>query len=214
MSDYLDRYGRRQSICHRMPAIAKLLLTLVVVGIAVSIPIDYWPVQGVLGCVILLGHTLARIPISYVVRRLAIFLPMLFVLSLSLPMSQGFQTGWDLMLSILFRSTLSFLAAIWLINVMLFDQLLITLRRLWVPEVVIAILAFMYRYIFVLWDELEKMRKAREARSIGTSSLRVRWKIAAQIVGMLLIRAMSRAERVHGAMCARGWDGHVRTLDP
>ena len=27
------------------------------------------------------------------------------------------------------------------------------------------------------------------------------------------IRAMERAERVHGAMCARGWDGRVRTLD-
>jgi energy-coupling factor transporter transmembrane protein EcfT len=27
---------------------------------------------------------------------------------------------------------------------------------------------------------------------------------------MLLVRALERAERVHGAMCARGWDGHVR----
>jgi cobalt/nickel transport system permease protein len=71
----------------------------------------------------------------------------------------------------------------------------------------------MYRYIFVLWDELDKMRVARRARSFGQTGLWFRWKTSAQLIGMLMIRAMSRAERVHGAMCARGWDGRVRTLE-
>ena len=94
-----------------------------------------------------------------------------------------------------------------------FDQLLVTLRRLWVPAIIVAMLSFMYRYIFVLWDELDKMRVARRARSFGGVSLWHRWTSAAQLLGMLLIRAMERAERVHGAMCARGWDGHMRTID-
>jgi cobalt/nickel transport system permease protein len=33
------------------------------------------------------------------------------------------------------------------------------------------------------------------------------------MIGMLLIRALERSERVYGAMCARGWDGTLRTLD-
>ena len=60
---------------------------------------------------------------------------------------------------------------------------------------------------------MDKMRSARRARNFGGAGLRYRWATAAQLLGMLLIRAMERAERVHGAMCARGWDGHVRTTD-
>ncbi len=213
MAEYIDRYGRSRSICHRLPALAKLIMAITVVVVGVSIPVELWPIQGVLVGIVFMAHSLARIPLSYLLRRLALFLPMLFVISLALPASQGFQSGWPIMMRILFRSTVAFLTVLWLINVMPFDQLLVTMSRLFVPKVFIAMLAFMYRYAFVLWDELEKMQVARRARTFSGGSLLFRWKTFAQMIGMLLIRAMTRAERVHGAMCARGWDGTVRSLD-
>jgi cobalt/nickel transport system permease protein len=213
MSNYLDRYGRNRSLCHRLPPRLKLLLTLGVVLAGVSIPVRFWPAYGVLMSLVFIGHSVAHIPLSYLARRLAIFMPMVCMLSLSVPISQGFAAGWEIMAGILFRTTLSFVAMLWLVNVMPFDQLLVTLRQLWFPDIIVAMLSFMYRYIFVLWDELDKMRVARRARSFGGVSLWHRWTSAAQLIGMLLIRAMERAERVHGAMCARGWDGVVRTLD-
>jgi cobalt/nickel transport system permease protein len=212
-SSYLDRYGRARSLCHRLPSGWKLLLTLAVIVAGVSLPPERWPVHGVLAAVVFMGLSVARVPLAYIGRRLAVFLPMLLLLSLSLPLSQGFATGWELMFAILLRSTLAFLAALWLVNVMPFDQLLVTLRRCWVPELLIAMLAFMYRYLFVLWDELDKMRNARRARTFGSAGRLLRWKTDAQLIGMLLIRAMTRAERVHGSMCARGWTGRVRFLD-
>lgn len=212
-SSYLDRYGRSKSICHRLPARGKLLLTLAVVLTGVWLSPELWPIQGVLACLVFAGHTLAGIPMSYLFRRLAFFLPVVLLLSISLPATQGFAAGWEIMAGIVFRSTLAFISVLWLVNVMPFDQLLLTLKGLWVPEVLIAMLAFMYRYIFVLWDELEKMRTARRARSFGAGRLWFRWTTSAHLIGMLLIRAMERAERVHGAMCARGWDGHIRSLD-
>jgi len=214
MSGYWDRFGRQPSPCHRLPPRLKLFCAFAVITVGVATPAIYWPVQGVLGCLVFAGLSLARIPIGYLARRLAIFLPVIFLLSLSVPMSQGFAVGWDIMVSIFLRSTLAFCAALWLVNIMPFDQLLVTLRSLKVSEVLIAILAFMYRYFFVLWDELRKMQTARRARTLGAQSLWSRWKTLANLIGMLLIRAMERAERIHGAMCARGWDGHVRTLDP
>lgn len=212
-TSYFDRYARSRSICHRWPARVKLLLAVALVVAGVSVPVEYWPLQGVLVCLVFAGHSLAGIPISYLVRRLAVFLPMLLVLSISLPASQGFGSGWEIMVKILFRSTLAFLVVLWLVNVLPFDQLLTTLRCLWVPDVLIAMMAFMYRYIFVLWDELTKMRVARRARTFQKGGWWFRWTTLAQLIGMLLIRAMGRAERVHHAMCARGWDGRVRTLD-
>ncbi len=94
-----------------------------------------------------------------------------------------------------------------------FDQLLVTLRRLRVPAVIVAILGFMNRYVFVVWDELDRLRTARQMRSFGHSGLIARWESLAQLLGMLLIRSFNRAERIHGAMEARGWDGEVRWLD-
>jgi cobalt/nickel transport system permease protein len=212
-SNYLDRYGRSASICHRLPPKLKLLLTVAVIAAGVSIPVAYWPALGALASLTFIAHSLARIPLKYLARRLAIFMPMVIVLSISLPLAQGFRSGWEIMAGILFRSTVAFLAMLWLVNVMPFDQLLVTLRQIRVPAALVAMMAFMYRYVFVLWDELAKMRNARRARTFSTGGLRHRWRNSVQMIGMLLIRAMQRAERVHGAMCARGWDGHVRRLD-
>jgi cobalt/nickel transport system permease protein len=212
MSEYLDRYGRKQSVCHRLPAQWKLLLALVVIVAGLSTPVRYWPVHGVLASIVFAGQSLARIPMRYLVRRLVIAFPLFCMLSLSVPMSQRFVSGWEIMAAILLRTTLSFLVMLWLVNVMPFDQLLVTLHRLRVPDVFVGSLSFMYRYIFVLWDELDKMRTARKARTLGGAGPLYRWKTSAQLIGMLLIRAMERAERVHGAMCSRGWDGRVRTL--
>jgi cobalt/nickel transport system permease protein len=71
-------------------------------------------------------------------------------------------------------------------------------------------MSFLYRYSFVLLDELDKMRTARQARSFGAADWHSRWKTNAQLMGQLLIRAMNRGERVHGAMCARGWSGDAK----
>ncbi|HID21398.1 MAG TPA: cobalt ECF transporter T component CbiQ [Planctomycetaceae bacterium] len=213
MGDYWDRYGRRSSPCHRWPPRLKLLSTLALIAAAVTVPVEYWPVQGVLACLVFAAHSLARIPIAYLFRRLAVFLPMLFLLSVSVPASQGFRAGWDIMVAVMIRGTLAFGAALWLINVMPFEQLLATLRKLKVSDVLIAILAFMYRYFFVLCDERDKMVRARRARTLGRAGTGTRWRTSASLIAMLLIRAMGRAERVHGAMCARGWDGRVRTLE-
>ena len=213
MSDFWDRYGRSVSVCHRLPPVLKLVLALSVIVASVAIPVQYWPAYGLLGCVVFAGHSIAGIPFGYVAKRLLLFPPFVGSMAVSLPLSQGFDRGWDLMLQILFRGMLAFLVSLWLVNVMPFEQLLTTLRRLRVPAVLVAILAFMYRYVFVVWDELDSLRVAWRMRSFGGGSLFFRWKTLGQMIGMLLIRSLNRAERIHGAMLSRGWDGEVRWLD-
>ncbi|MBM82123.1 MAG: cobalt ECF transporter T component CbiQ [Planctomycetaceae bacterium] len=209
---FVDRYGRSSTVCHRLPAMVKLWLAISIIAVGVSLPTEFWPLQGLLACVVFCGLTLARVPMSYLLRRLALFLPMLFVLSISLPASQGFQGGWDIMAKIIIRSIVAFTTMLWLINVMPFDELLVSLRRLRVPDILLATLSFMYRYIYVLWDELEKLTTARRARSFANDRRWTSWRTSAQMIGMLLIRALQRAERVHGAMLSRGWNGQAHYL--
>ncbi len=201
------------SLCHRLPAGLRLGLPFLVVLIGVLTPPEFWPLSGLLGCVIFIGQTLAKIPMRYILFRLAIFLPPVMMVALSFPMSQGFQTGWSVSVAIVLRSTLALMAGIWMIRVLSFEEFLQTLKRCKVPMILLATLAFAYRYVFVLWEELDKMRTARQARTFGTPGFWSRWKTSALVLGMLLLRALARAERVHGAMCARGWDGQIRTLD-
>ena len=43
--------------------------------------------------------------------------------------------------------------------------------------ILLAILAFMYRFLFVLWNELDTMRAARRARTFDQAGLIFRWRI-------------------------------------
>lgn len=210
-ADYLDRYSRGNSPCHRWSVSRKLALALAVILISLLIPVENWPVQGVLLCLIFILQTVAEIPLRYLLQRLAGFIPLVGIFAVTLWLGKP-GGGGDLALNLLFRSTVSFMAGLWLVNTTPFSELLVGLRRWGLPQYCIALLAFMYRYIFVIFDELERMRTARRARTFGRISLVRDWVAQGQLIGMLLIRALSRAERIHGAMSARGWEGQVRTL--
>jgi cobalt/nickel transport system permease protein len=62
----------------------------------------------------------------------------------------------------------------------------------------------MYRYLFVLVEEMERMRRARRSRTF-TAGRGTVWRGSAQVAGQLFVRTSERAERVYLAMCARGW---------
>jgi cobalt/nickel transport system permease protein len=260
--DFFDRFSRGTTVCHRMPATWKLGLTLTVILIAVSLPFSQWPIHGCLLCLVFVAHSLARIPVGYLARRVAWLLPFVLGLAASValssaavplsppggeglgvrgvqpltstesvspsttsakprlgdarpsppaPLPQGGEGSRGAIAgAIIVRSLISFLAALWLVHVTPFDELLATLRRCHVPALLVSLMSFLYRYSFVLLDELDKMRTARQARSFGAADWRSRWKTNAQLMGQLLIRAMNRGERVHGAMCARGWSGDAK----
>jgi cobalt/nickel transport system permease protein len=69
----------------------------------------------------------------------------------------------------------------------------------------------MYRYIFVLTDEVMRMRQARDSRNFGGGRLR-QLKTIGHMIGTLFIRSYERGERIYAAMLARGFDGQIRSL--
>ena len=84
-----------------------------------------------------------------------------------------------------------------------------------------AIISFMYRYLFVLVDGASRMQRARLARSGAASgaaraggSLAWRARVTGWMVGQLFLRSYERSERVYQAMAARGYRGEIRRLAP
>jgi cobalt/nickel transport system permease protein len=123
-------------------------------------------------------------------------------------------------ISIVIRSWLSVQGAIWLTATTQFPDLMHAMRHLRVPRLLIAIISFMYRYLFVLADEASRMLRAREARSAapkssaGGGTLLWRTKVAGGMVGQLFVRSLERSERVYNAMLARGYRGQLLTMNP
>jgi len=190
-----------------------LVLALAIPVIGALLPIEVWPVHGVLLVVVFALLTLWDVPISWIWRRLKWFLPVITLFAISVPLSQGFSTGLDVMSSIIVRGTLSFMTVLWLSHALPFPRLLRMLNTWKVPNVLLAMLSMMHRYSLVLWNELNSMRTARRARLFESTSLRTRWMSNARMIGMLLIRSLTQAERIHSAMTARGWNGTVHDFE-
>jgi cobalt/nickel transport system permease protein len=87
------------------------------------------------------------------------------------------------------------------------------LRRLAVPATLVALLLFTVRYIAVLTDEATRLRTAMRARAFEPRTNRHTFATYGYLVGMLLVRAAERAERVLEAMKCRGFDGNWPVLD-
>ena len=119
---------------------------------------------------------------------------------------------WVVASAILIKNTLALLTMLVLAGTTPFHKLLRALRKLGVPRVLVATLQFMDRYRHVLVDELDRMATARRARTFNRRGS-LGWSLLTGLIGILFLRTFERAERVHGAMVARGWDGVLRSLD-
>ncbi|MFH0771980.1 MAG: cobalt ECF transporter T component CbiQ [Candidatus Omnitrophota bacterium] len=170
---------------------------------------------------------LSRIPPVFIVRRLLTVLSFAFLIAIFLPFlgegrilrqcPVGFlklditDTGLLIFLNVVIKSFLSALCMIVLVATTKFPDILKALEELKFPRLLTMIASFMYRYFFVIEDELMIMNRAREARSAGGSN----WfqaKAMANILGILFVRSYERSELVYLAMCSRGFEGKIKTL--
>ena len=199
--DYWDRYSRIDSPVHRCPAAVKAAaaLSLILISVTPARPPSIL-FAGI--AALLLGLAAAsRIPFLFFLKRLLFFEPfILTVAALALFQPAGFPK----FVMLVGKSTMSLVTVILLSNTTPFHELLRVLRRVHVPSVFVTLLALMYRYIFVLADEAQRMRRARRSRTFGKRSEGT-WVFLSRIVGQLFLRSTERAERIYAAMSARGW---------
>ncbi len=122
--------------------------------------------------------------------------------------------------SILIKSWLATQVSILLSLTTPFTDLLGALESLGIPQTLVLITAFLYRYVFTLNDEADRLRQARASRSAapthGRGGGRLWWRaqVAGGMIGSLFLRSTERSERVYAAMLARGFSGQMRAIAP
>ncbi|MGA3246073.1 MAG: cobalt ECF transporter T component CbiQ [Bacteroidota bacterium] len=199
--DFLDRYSRMSSPIHRLPTTVKLVGTLCIISATVTVQFSHGWFFLLVGAALLIISSLTTIPWKFVIGRLIMLEP--FALGIAV-MALFQENGTYIFFSILTKSTLCLLTVILLSNTTPFSDLLSTLKRFGVPKLFVTILALMYRYLFVLIDEAERLSRARSSRTFSDARVR-KWSSMASLVGQLFVRSTERAERIYAAMSARGW---------
>lgn len=85
-----------------------------------------------------------------------------------------------------------------------FSVIVAAMRDLRVPTAIVWVVAITYRYLFLFFDELQRLILARNSRTTGEPGLREGWRDARRIAGTFLLRTLDRGERVGRGMRARG----------
>ena len=234
-ADAFDRYHDKESFVHRLDPRVKTIVTIVFIISNALLPDGAW-LAFVLAWVFLLGiNLLSNLGFMYTFKRSFVALPFALVAVTVLfsipgnPVSSFHFLMWDFTItdagllrfvSILIRSWLSVQMAIMLVAVTRFPDLIHALEHLHVPAILTTIIAFLYRYLFVLVDEVYRLLRARESRSAAVSGQRsggsVVWraKVAGNMAGQLFLRSYERSDRIYNAMLSRGYTGHLYTLNP
>jgi cobalt/nickel transport system permease protein len=85
--------------------------------------------------------------------------------------------------------------------------------KLGVPRLLVQLTQMTYRYVFLILDELNRLRTALRVRGFRNAMTGHAYRTVGQVAGTLIVRGADRADRVAHAMRCRGFDGRFRTLD-
>ncbi len=226
----LDVYQARESLIHRLDPRVKLMVMVSMILTTMLLPQDAWGSQGALFGIIILLSTVANLGPLFTLRRAFIALPFMLA-ALPIPFLTPGEALWVLpgigwtvtvaglerFLVIIFRTWIAVQAGIFLSATTEIHDLLWGLKALRVPKLIVDIIGFMVRYLFILTDEGLRMIRARMARSPEFVDVRrpgIIWqaRTAGMMVGSLFLRSLDRSERVHAAMLSRGYDGELRVI--
>jgi cobalt/nickel transport system permease protein len=233
--DTFDQYQFRESAIHRLDPRVKVVVTISFILSNVLLPDGAWLAFAAAWLLLLLATLLARLTPGYTLKRSLLALPFVLVAVtimftlpgrplLALQLGPWLLTPTDAGLlrfaSIATRSWLSVQMAVLLVATTSFPDVMHALRHLRMPALLVAIISFTYRYLFVLVDESLRLMRARDARSARLpdrrwgGSLLWRARVTGNMAGQLFLRSYDRSDRVYQAMLARGYRGHFLTLNP
>ena len=230
---FLDPYRDGTSPVHRLDPRVKLPLAVAFIVTAALLPPGAWPAYVLLFAVAFSVVLVSGLGAGYVYKRTLLAapfviaaLPLLF--TLDGPALWTTRVGpWTItltepglvrFLSVALKSWLSVQVAIVLAGATSFPDLLVAMRALKLPRLLVAVVGLMWRYLFVLVDEVLRILRARDARSgqpaerVGRIGGSIPWRarVTGGMAGSLMLRSFDRSERIYAAMASRGYDGEVR----
>lgn len=131
-------------------------------------------------------------------------------LILSLPVGSYFigwiKGGGDTLVHLVGRVITSMIVTYYFALTTPFKQLLKLMKKLRIPSVVIELCLLMYRFIFVLFDEMSNIYQAQQIRQGYVSPITMLHS-SAQLGQMLFIRLLENANQMNETLTIKMYDG-------
>jgi len=213
----VERWSRGPGPLHALDARAKLGALFVFLIAVSTTPARSQIAFGAYAALMVAAMAASRLPLGGLLRRAALILPFSATFAL--------VTWWSgdplRALALAEKSFLSGLAALLLIATTQLTAALAALETLGAPRVVILVIQFLYRYLFVISEQAQHMRLAARSRHGASSARALLFSASAGALGVLFARSWERADGIYQAMLARGFSGrftvsvrpHFHTVD-
>ena len=192
---------------------------------AVVVVACHWiPVLSLALVVSLCTMVAERLPVGKTLKRMAAMDSFIVFLLLLLPFTVpgdpafifwGFPASWEGVyqaVTIALKANavvLMLMVLVGTLEAVTFGHALHALR---VPATLVHLLLFTVRYVDVLHEEYLRLRQAMKARGFKPSNSLHTYRSFGYLVGMMLVRALERSERILDAMKCRGFTGAIPLL--
>lgn len=223
MKTFLDAIRKLQNIednytinspIHRINPVVKLTLTLVYVLCVVSFGL--YEITGLIPYSVITFFVLifSNLNIKDTLKSLLAIEPLIIILALSSALFNNsvftffgytINGGIIVFTSIIFKTTLSVLSVIILSSVTKSTDIFDSLSFYKINKMFITVLFLIYRYIWVLLEEVLNTYTAYTLRS-GSNDNGIKIKDMGSLVGQMIIRTADKGKHIYNAMLLRGYN--------
>ena len=195
-------YGS-SAVHRRDPRVKLMALVALLLAITTAGRRD-WVVPSVYTAVLLLAAPICGVP----PRSLLVRAVMISLFAAPFAVLLSFTEGGEPGIALWLRAFACALAVLLLAGTTRLPDLMRALRWLRTPRLLVEVIQFVYRYVFVIGDHAHRMRTAAAARG-GVS-----FRAAGGLLAVLFARSYQRAENIHRAMLSRGYVGALPHVQP
>ena len=217
----IDELAERDSPVHRLPPLAKLIVTIAYIAVTVSF--HKYDIVGIAVMAVypVIMFAISGISVGSCFYKLRIILPIVALVGVFNPIFDRepfatiggvtFSCGVISMITLLMKGVLSLMASFILISTTKIDHLCGALRKVGMPGMLATLFLLTYRYITLMMTELSTMTTAYSLRAPGQKGIHISaW---GSFIGQLFLRSMDRAEEIYSGMNLRGFDGNFHYAD-
>jgi len=213
----IEEFASGNSWVHDLDPRVKIIVTMIFsIVVALNNSIQVAAVSLILPVALAIC---ARLNFRKLMARLGIVNGFILFLWLFLPFTTPGETVYSLgplsiqweglyqALLITLKSNSIILMAVALLGTSQIFTLVHALSHLWVPDKLVHLFFFCFRYIHVIHEEYHRLINAMKIRGFKPKTNLHTYRAYSYLVGMLLVRSFDRSKRIMKAMKCRGFKG-------
>ncbi|MDH4128912.1 MAG: cobalt ECF transporter T component CbiQ [Spirochaetota bacterium] len=215
----IDRFSNINSQFHKWDERYKIISILILI-ISFSVVKSFYLVLTI-PILALIMVTISRLPLYFVLKKLKLTLIFFLPLFILLPISSGgeifylivgikiYKIGLHLAISIFLKAISILICIMIMFGTSRFDRTIKAFYHLKIPEKLIIMILFTYRYIYIYMENLRKLNVALFLQGFKKTSNLRSILVSSSLIGNLLIRCYDQTEMVYNAMILRGFNGKL-----